>query len=91
MKILFSVGSFGFLRNFEPALRLLPGGVGGPAYRAALARECQYFNAHPYLAAIAVGAAVTVTVGPLVFNDAASRATLPTNGGPFDAQTTLKD
>ncbi|PYR69986.1 MAG: hypothetical protein DMF88_04225, partial [Acidobacteria bacterium] len=23
MKILFSVGSFGFLRNFEPALRLL--------------------------------------------------------------------
>jgi mannose PTS system EIID component len=40
----------------EPALRLLPGGVGGPAYRAALARQCQYFNAHPYLAAVAVGA-----------------------------------
>ena len=40
----------------EPALRLLPGGRDGEAYRAALARQCRYFNAHPYLAAIAVGA-----------------------------------
>jgi PTS system mannose-specific IID component len=40
----------------EPALRLLPGGRDGPAYREALARESQYFNAHPYLAGIAVGA-----------------------------------
>ena len=40
----------------EPALRLLPGGIDGPAYRAALARESHYFNAHPYLASIAVGA-----------------------------------
>lgn len=40
----------------EPALRLLPGGQEGPAYRAALARQSQYFNAHPYLAAVAVGA-----------------------------------
>jgi PTS system mannose-specific IID component len=40
----------------EPALRLLPGGKGGTAYRAALARQCQYFNAHPYLASVAVGA-----------------------------------
>ena len=40
----------------EPALRLLPGGRDGPQYRAALARECRYFNAHPYLAAVAVGA-----------------------------------
>ena len=40
----------------EPALRRLPGGVNGEAYRAALARESQYFNAHPYLAAVAVGA-----------------------------------
>ena len=42
----------------EPALRLLPGGRGGEAYRAALARQSQYFNAHPYLAALAVGAVV---------------------------------
>lgn len=40
----------------EPALRLLPGGVDGDAYRAALGRQSQYFNAHPYLAAVAVGA-----------------------------------
>lgn len=40
----------------EPALRLLPGGVNGEAYRAALARQSQYFNAHPYLTAVAVGA-----------------------------------
>jgi mannose PTS system EIID component len=40
----------------EPALRQLPGGVNGPQYRAALARESRYFNAHPYLAGIAVGA-----------------------------------
>ena len=40
----------------EPALRLLPGGVDGEAYRRALARESRYFNAHPYLASIAVGA-----------------------------------
>jgi PTS system mannose-specific IID component len=40
----------------EPALRYLPGGVDGPQYRAALARESRYFNAHPYLAGIAVGA-----------------------------------
>jgi PTS system mannose-specific IID component len=40
----------------EPALRYLPGGRDGPAYRAALARESRYFNAHPYLAGVAVGA-----------------------------------
>jgi PTS system mannose-specific IID component len=40
----------------EPALRYLPGGIGGRAYRAALARESRYFNTHPYLAGIAVGA-----------------------------------
>ena len=40
----------------EPALRRLPGGPGGPAYREALARQSRYFNAHPYLAAVAVGA-----------------------------------
>jgi mannose PTS system EIID component len=40
----------------EPALRLLPGGSGGEAYRSALARQSQYFNAHPYLSSFAVGA-----------------------------------
>jgi PTS system mannose-specific IID component len=40
----------------EPALRLLPGGKNGEQYRAALARESRYFNAHPYLAGVAVGA-----------------------------------
>ena len=40
----------------EPALRLLPGGVDSDAYRAALARQSQYFNANPYLASVAVGA-----------------------------------
>ena len=40
----------------EPALRRLPGGVGGDAYRQAIARECTYFNAHPYLASLAIGA-----------------------------------
>ena len=42
--------------SMEPALRCLPGGVDGQEYRAALARESRYFNAHPYLAGIAVGA-----------------------------------
>jgi len=42
----------------EPAFRLLPGGRGGAAYTAALARHSRYFNAHPYLAALAVGALV---------------------------------
>lgn len=40
----------------EPALRRLPGGTDGEAYRAALARQSQYFNAHPYMASVAVGA-----------------------------------
>lgn len=40
----------------EPALRRLPGGRGGEAYRQALARQTRYFNAHPYLATLAIGA-----------------------------------
>jgi PTS system mannose-specific IID component len=40
----------------EPALRSLPGGPDSPRYREALARQCRYFNAHPYLASVAVGA-----------------------------------
>ncbi len=40
----------------EPVLRQLPGGTHGPAFKAAMARESAYFNAHPYLASVAVGA-----------------------------------
>ena len=40
----------------EPALRLLPGGVHTPRFKEAMARQSKYFNAHPYLAAVAVGA-----------------------------------
>ncbi len=48
----------GIAFSMEPALRFVPGGKGGEAYRAALARQGEYFNAHPYLAAVAVGALV---------------------------------
>ena len=48
----------GFGYAAEPALRSLPGGAGGEAYRAALARQSRFFNAHPYFAGLAVGAAV---------------------------------
>jgi PTS system mannose-specific IID component len=40
----------------EPALRLLPEGVHSDRFKQALARESRYFNAHPYLASVAVGA-----------------------------------
>jgi mannose PTS system EIID component len=40
----------------EPALRKLPGGIDGQPYREALARQSAYFNAHPYLASLAIGA-----------------------------------
>lgn len=48
----------GFGWASEPALRSLAGGPGGERYRRALARESRFFNAHPYLAGLAVGAAV---------------------------------
>src|SRR5205807_595353 len=44
----------------EPALRALPGGVRGEAFKTAMARESAYFNAHPYLASVAVGALARV-------------------------------
>jgi PTS system mannose-specific IID component len=40
----------------EPALRQLPGGTGGSRYAQAIGRQARYFNAHPYLAGVAVGA-----------------------------------
>lgn len=44
----------------EPALRYLPGGIKGEAFKAAMTRESAYFNAHPYLASVAVGALARV-------------------------------
>ncbi len=44
----------------EPALRLLPGGPQGEAYRAAVARQSAYFNCHPYMASLAAGALARV-------------------------------
>jgi PTS system mannose-specific IID component len=48
----------GFGYAAEPVLRELPGGPEGKAYHEALARESRFFNAHPYLAALALGAAL---------------------------------
>src|SRR4029079_8391433 len=42
--------------SIEPELRLVPGGRGGARYSAAMGRQARYFNAHPYLAGVAVGA-----------------------------------
>ena len=47
----------GFGYASEPALRRLNGN-GSEKYREALARESKFFNAHPYLAGLAVGAAL---------------------------------
>jgi mannose/fructose/N-acetylgalactosamine-specific phosphotransferase system component IID len=40
----------------DPALRRLPGGKGGEAYRRAIVRQSTYFNAHPYMTGLAAGA-----------------------------------
>src|SRR5687768_10497001 len=40
----------------EPVLRRLPGGIHTDAFKAAMTRESAYFNAHPYLACVAMGA-----------------------------------
>jgi PTS system mannose-specific IID component len=42
----------------EPALHLLPGGVHAAPFKQAMARESRYFNAHPYLASVAIGALI---------------------------------
>jgi PTS system mannose-specific IID component len=55
----------------EPALRLLPGGRTGERYRAALVRHAGYFNAHPYLAGLAVGGLARAELE----NDSESRIT----------------
>jgi mannose/fructose/N-acetylgalactosamine-specific phosphotransferase system component IID len=52
---------FGFAA--EPLLRGLGKGDGGtPAFRAALARQSRFFNAHPYFAPLAVGATARAEV-----------------------------
>jgi len=48
----------GIAFSMEPALRRLPGGRKGAAYRTAMARHSGYFNAHPYFASVAVGALI---------------------------------
>ena len=47
----------GFAHAIEPLLRPLRDRDGGARYREALARHAGFFNAHPYLASFAVGAA----------------------------------
>lgn len=42
--------------SMEPALRLMPEGVHSQRFKEAMARQSKYFNAHPYLASVAVGA-----------------------------------
>ncbi len=46
----------GLAHSTEPLLRDLPGGVTGKHYHRALARAGRYFNAHPYMVGLAVGA-----------------------------------
>ncbi len=47
---------FGFVA--EPMLRGLRRGADSPEFHGALARQSRFFNAHPYFASLAVGAAV---------------------------------
>jgi PTS system mannose-specific IID component len=46
----------GMASAVEPLLRDLNGGPAGKAYRAAMGRAAGFFNTHPYLAGLAVGA-----------------------------------
>ncbi len=46
----------GMAHASEPLLRTLPGGRGGERYRDAMRRATQFFNAHPYMGGMAVGA-----------------------------------
>ena len=40
----------------EPLLRRLPGGADGNRFKGAMQRATQFFNAHPYMVGLAVGA-----------------------------------
>ncbi len=46
----------GWAFAIEPLLRTLPGGPGGARYRSAMQRATQFFNSHPYMAGMAIGA-----------------------------------
>jgi len=46
----------GWAFAIEPLLRTLPGGVGGERYLKAMRRATQFFNSHPYMAGMAIGA-----------------------------------
>ncbi len=48
----------GFAHAAEPAIRALTGDGDGPRYGETLARHAQFFNSHPYLAGLAVGASL---------------------------------
>jgi mannose/fructose/N-acetylgalactosamine-specific phosphotransferase system component IID len=50
----------GVAYSSEPLLRDLPGGIGGDRYHKALARAAKYFNGHPFLIGLAVGAMARV-------------------------------
>jgi PTS system mannose-specific IID component len=52
----------GFAHAAEPLLRALRERDGEGRYREALAREAQFFNAHPYVSSIAIGAAARAEV-----------------------------
>lgn len=46
----------GWAFAIEPLLRTLPGGREGERYQGAMRRATQFFNAHPYLTGLAIGA-----------------------------------
>ena len=50
------MAAIGTARAMEPLLRDLPGGTAGERYREATRRSVSFFNSHPYLIGVAVGA-----------------------------------
>jgi len=50
------MAAIGTSRAMEPMLRDLPGGLQGERYHQALRRSVSFFNSHPYLTGVAVGA-----------------------------------
>lgn len=50
----------GWAFAIEPLLRTLPGGTDGERYRSAMRRATQFFNSHPYMAGMAIGAVAKV-------------------------------